>query len=162
MAQKKAKKATVKKGVKKEQKRPVLGPKTQVGGALSGLVIAAKLPKTVTVLVEHRKTHPLYGKSFKISKRYLVHDEVGVVEGDVVEMVQIRPVSANKHFAVGKVIGRDIETIVTEQLKEEAAEEIAEVMPGAKTEEPSDVSRQTGIKDKKEESPKKRKEKSES
>jgi len=94
-----------------------------------GRVVAAKLPKTVTVLVESRKTHPLYGKSYKVSKKYLVQDDLGVTEGDLVEMVKVKPISKNKHFAVRKVVGRDIEAIVTKELKAEAAENIAEVMP---------------------------------
>ncbi|GEM_PF-1260748 len=99
------------------------------GKTLKGLVISAKMSKTVTVIVEHRKTHPLYGKSFRRSKKYLVHDEIGVAEGDVVSISQIKPISKNKHFAVIQVVGKDIETIVAGQLKEDAAEEIAEVMP---------------------------------
>lgn len=96
---------------------------------IQGRVVSAKIPKTVTVLVEGRKIHPLYGKAYKYSKRYLVHDELGVSEGDVIEICQCRPISKNKRFQVRKVIGKDIEAIVTEQLKEEVQEAIAEVMP---------------------------------
>lgn len=124
------------------------------GKIMRGLVLVAKLPKTVTVLVEYRKTHPLYGKSFRRSKKYLVHDEVGVSVGDIVEIHQIRPISKNKHFAVVKVAGQNIEAIVSEQLKDETAKEIAAIMP-EKTDEPSDVSHQTETKNKKEEKPKK-------
>lgn len=99
------------------------------GKIMRGLVLVAKLPKTVTVVVEYRKTHPLYGKSFRRSKKYLVHDEVGVKEGDVVEIHQVRPISKNKHFAVVKITGQNIEAIVIEQLKEETAKEIAAIMP---------------------------------
>lgn len=96
---------------------------------IRGRVVSAKQPQTVTVLVESTKTHPLYGKTFKRSKKYLVHDGLGVSEGDLVEITQIRPISKNKHFQVVKVVGKDIEAIITEQLKEEAQEAIAEVMP---------------------------------
>ena len=99
------------------------------GKIMRGLVLVAKLPMTVTVLVEYRKTHPLYGKSFRRSKKYLVHDEVGVKVGDIVEIRKVRPISKNKHFAVVKVAGQNIEAIVIGQLKEEAAEEIAAIMP---------------------------------
>ena len=101
---------------------------------MRGRVVSAKLLKTVTVLVEHRKTHPLYGKSVRRSKRYLVHDGLGAVLGDVVQILQTRPMSKNKHFKIGKIVGRNIEAIVTEQLKIKAAEAIAEVMPEEKKE----------------------------
>lgn len=135
------------------------------GKIMRGLVLAAKLPKTVTVMVEYRKTHPLYGKSFRRSKKYLVHDEVGVKEGDIVEIHQVRPISKNKHFAVVKIAGQNIEAIVSEKLKVEAAEEIAAIMP-EKINESSDVghqaekiNKQSFSSNKKEEKPKKRKEK---
>lgn len=102
------------------------------GKIMRGWVSSAKLAKTATVVVEYRKTHPLYGKSFRRSKKFLVHDEVGVKEGDIVEIHQIRPISKYKRFAVVKITGQNIEAIVTEQLKEDAAEEIAEVMPAEK------------------------------
>ena len=94
-----------------------------------GLVTSAKNAKTVTVWIQRSKMHPLYKKAVKRSKRYLVHDEVGVKEGDVVEIVQIRPISKNKNWGILKVVGVDIATIVAEELKEGAAEAIAEVMP---------------------------------
>lgn len=111
--------------------KPEVKEKVETRGhqVLRGRVLSAKLAKTVTVLVERKKIHPLYGKSYKRSKKYLVHDDLGVVAGDVVEIVQIRPISKNKHFAISRVVGKDMEAIITQQLKEEAAEEIAEVMP---------------------------------
>lgn len=104
---------------------------------LRGRVVSTKLPKTVTVLIERRKTHPLYGKSFKRSKKYLVHDPIGVLEGDVVDIVPTKPISKHKHFIVLKVIGKDIEAIVAQKLKEEAAQVIAQVMPEEKEEDGS-------------------------
>jgi small subunit ribosomal protein S17 len=126
-----AKKQTKEKVNKKEeQKMKTIG--LQV---LRGRVVSAKLPKTVTVIVESTKMHPLYGKAFRRSKKYLAQDELGVTEGDLVEIVKIRPVSKNKHFQVAKVVGKDIEALVAEELKEDAKEAIAEVMP-EETEEP--------------------------
>lgn len=99
---------------------------------LQGRVVSAKQKKSATVLISSRKLHPLYKKSFKRSKRYLAHDELGVVVGDVVEMVDTKPISKNKHFRITKVLGRDIEAVVSEELKEKAEEAIAEVMPEEK------------------------------
>lgn len=96
---------------------------------LVGRVVSAKMPKTATVLVERKKVHPLYGKAFRRGTKYLVDVPSRVTEGDVVEIIQVKPISKNKHFQVIRIVGKDMEAIVTEQLKTEAAEEIAEVMP---------------------------------
>lgn len=95
---------------------------------ITGRVVSSKTPKTVVVLIESERMHPLYKKSFKRSKRYLVHDEVGANLGDLVKITQIRPISKNKHFQVQEIIGKNMEAIIVEQLKEKAAEVIAEVM----------------------------------
>lgn len=94
-----------------------------------GRVVQAVLPQTVTVLIERSKEHPLYHKSIKRSKRYLVHDTKGAKLGALVEIAKVRPISKNKHFEVVRILGQDIEAVVSEQLKEEAKEAIAEVMP---------------------------------
>ncbi len=94
-----------------------------------GRVVSIKMKNTVVVLVEGTKMHPLYKKAFLRSKRYLVDDLLGVKPGDIVELIKIRPLSKMKHYRVGKVVGRDIEEIVEEELKEKAAAVVAEVMP---------------------------------
>lgn len=94
-----------------------------------GKVVSTKMSKTAVVMVESTKTHQLYNKSFIHTKKYLVEDQIGVKDGDVVEIVKIRPISKKKHWKIEKVIGRDIVMIVEEELKEEAAEAIAEIMP---------------------------------
>lgn len=127
-----------------------------------GRVVSAKMNKTVVVLVENTKTHPLYKKTFKRGKKYLVADDLGVKEGDIVDMVSIRPISKNKHWKVVKVVGRDIEEIIEQELKEQAAEIVAEVMSEEETKEPSDVSHQTEEKVEKEKKPRKKKGESES
>lgn len=116
----------LKKTTKTENKQKAI-PAT--GQIINGRVVSAKLPQTVVVLVEGFKTHKLYNKAFKRSKRFMVHDEIGVKEGDLVNIVKTRPFSKNKHWQIINIIGRDIEAIVSEQLKAEAAEAVAEVMP---------------------------------
>ncbi len=103
--------------------------KEKVTNIIRGRVVSAKTPKTVVVLVVGTKTHPMYKKTFVSSNRFLVHDELGTREGDLVEMTKVRPISRHKHWQITKVVGRDLEAIVTEELKEHAAEAIAEVMP---------------------------------
>src|SRR5437667_280215 len=63
---------------------------------LTGVVVAAKIPQTVTVLVENIKVHPLYKKGVKRSKRYLTHDLLGVKEGDLVEIARAILVRSKK------------------------------------------------------------------
>ncbi|MDO8429423.1 MAG: 30S ribosomal protein S17 [Candidatus Daviesbacteria bacterium] len=96
---------------------------------IRGRVVSVKTAMTVTVLVERRVMHPLYKKTYRRSRKYLVHDEQGVKLGDIVDIVKIKPISKNKHFKILNVVGQNLEAIVTEQLKAEAAKAIAEVMP---------------------------------
>lgn len=96
---------------------------------MNGRVVSDKTAKTVTVLVESRKSHPLYKKTYAWSKKYLVHDEVGAVMGDLVEIKKSRPFSKRKHWMVVKVIGRDIVPMNEEALKVMSQEDIEEVMP---------------------------------
>jgi small subunit ribosomal protein S17 len=64
---------------------------------LQGRVVSTKAMKTVTVLVERRIMHPLYKKYLTRSKKYLAHDEQGTCQmGDVVRIVECRPISARK------------------------------------------------------------------
>jgi small subunit ribosomal protein S17 len=72
---------------------------------LQGRVVSDKADKTVTVLVERREQHPLYGKVVTTTKKYLAHDEGNAYgEGDVVEIVSSRPVSKRKRFSVLRLI----------------------------------------------------------
>lgn len=87
------------------------------------------MQKTAAVLVEGKKTHPLYKKSYVWSKKYLVHDELGAKLGDVVSIAGTRPISKHKHFKIVKILGKDLVALGEEAMKQEAAEAIAEVMP---------------------------------
>ncbi len=94
-----------------------------------GRVVSTKTKNTVTVLVERTAKHPLYKKTFARSKKYLVDDLLGVKEGDIVEIIKVKPVSKNKHWKVVKVVGQDLAEIVKEEQKEAAEKIVAEVMP---------------------------------
>ena len=68
---------------------------------LSGVVVSDKMDKTVSVLVERQFPHPLYGKVVRRSKKYLAHDEENAYKvGDVVEIVESRPISRRKRWRV--------------------------------------------------------------
>lgn len=103
--------------------------KIKANQIFKGRVVSAKLSQTATVLLESRKTHPLYKKSYARSKRFLVQDELGVKAGDLVEIVKCKPISKNKHFKIVKVVGRDMEAIVTEKINADVKAAIEEVIP---------------------------------
>jgi len=72
---------------------------------LNGRVVSDKMAKTVTVLVERRMKHPLYGKYVTLSKKYHAHDENGEYhEGDLVEIEECRPLSKTKAWRVTKLL----------------------------------------------------------
>lgn len=94
-----------------------------------GRVVSTKMNNTATVLVERTSTHPLYKKTFMQSKKYLVDAPASIKDGDIVEIVKVRPISKNKHWKIVKVVGKNLTEINEEKLKAEAEKVIAEVMP---------------------------------
>lgn len=71
------------------------------GNILKGVVISDKMDKTVIVSVSRFIKHPLYGKFFKVSKKYKAHDEENKYKtGDKVGIVETKPISRDKHFKV--------------------------------------------------------------
>ena len=76
---------------------------------LQGRVISDKTEKTITVLVETYKNHPLYKKRVKYSKKYLAHDEQNQAHiGDKVSIMETRPLSKTKHFRLIEVVEKAI------------------------------------------------------
>ena len=74
-----------------------------------GRVVSDKMDKTITVLVETHKNHPLYGKRVKYSKKYHAHDELNEAKmGDIVEIMETRPLSATKRFRLVKVVEKAV------------------------------------------------------
>ena len=74
---------------------------------LQGVVVSDKMDKTITVLVETHKRHPMYGKRVKYSKKYKAHDEQNESKmGDVVTIMETRPLSATKRFRLLKVVAK--------------------------------------------------------
>lgn len=77
----------------------------KVTKTMQGRVVSDKADKTVTVNVERRFKHPLYGKVVTVSKRYLAHDEANAYQvGDLVEIAASRPISRRKRFVVSRLI----------------------------------------------------------
>ena len=73
-----------------------------------GRVVSDKMTNTVTVLVERRVKHPLYGKYVVKSKKYHAHDEIGCNEGDKVEIAECRPLSKTVSWTVTKVLEKAV------------------------------------------------------
>lgn len=72
-----------------------------------GVVTSDKQEKTVTVSVERRFPHPLYGKQVKRTKKYHAHDETNEYRvGDTVRIVETRPLSRTKRWRVVELIER--------------------------------------------------------
>ncbi len=72
---------------------------------LVGKVVSDKRAKTVTVLVERRARHELYGKIVGSSRKYHAHDENGEYKmGDIVEIAEGRPLSKTKSWVVTRLV----------------------------------------------------------
>lgn len=75
----------------------------------TGRVVSDKMDKTVTVMVETQKKHAFYGKRVKYSKKYKAHDEQNEAKiGDVVRIMETRPLSATKRFRLLEVIEKAV------------------------------------------------------
>ena len=82
---------------------------TSIKRTLIGRVVSDKMEKTVTVLVERKVKHPMYGKIMVRSKKYHAHNEGNTARaGDLVEIVETRPVSRTKTWAVTTVLQKAI------------------------------------------------------
>ena len=66
---------------------------------LQGIVVSDKMTKTVVVAVSRKKQHPIYRKQYQATTRFKVHDAEGIAKvGDVVQIVETRPLSADKRW----------------------------------------------------------------
>lgn len=80
---------------------------TNLNRTLNGKVVSDKMDKTITVLVERKVKHPLYGKIMVRSKKYHVHDEDNKFHtGDTVVIEECRPHSKTKAWRVVKLLDK--------------------------------------------------------
>ncbi len=71
----------------------------------TGRVVSDKMDKTITVVVESYKVHPLYKKRVKHSKKMITHDENNVAKnGDIVRIMETRPLSKTKRYRLVEVV----------------------------------------------------------
>lgn len=76
---------------------------------LVGKVVSDKRTKTITVLIERRTKHELYGKIVARSSKYHAHDEKGEYKlGDVVEIAETRPISKTKSWVVTRLVQKAV------------------------------------------------------
>ncbi|KKQ95913.1 MAG: 30S ribosomal protein S17 [Candidatus Woesebacteria bacterium GW2011_GWB1_43_14] len=73
----------------------------------TGTVVAKKMDKTATVVVERFFAHPVYEKRIRKSRKYHVHDEVGSKLGDMVRFVTTRPVSKLKKWKIIEILKKE-------------------------------------------------------
>lgn len=72
-----------------------------------GAVVSDAMDKTIVVSVERRFAHPLYGKQVTRHKKYYAHDEENKARaGDVVSIIETRPLSKQKRWRLGEIIRR--------------------------------------------------------
>ncbi|MCL2524405.1 MAG: 30S ribosomal protein S17 [Betaproteobacteria bacterium] len=82
---------------------------TRIKRTLIGRVVSDKMEKTVTVLVERKVKHPVYGKVMVRSKKYHAHNDGNTARaGDLVEIVETRPLSKTKAWAVTSVLQKAV------------------------------------------------------
>lgn len=73
----------------------------------TGIVTSDKMQKTITVAIERKVKHPIYGKFIKKTKKYAVHDEENTCKiGDVVKIMETRPISKRKKWRLVEVLER--------------------------------------------------------
>ena len=71
-----------------------------------GVVVKAKMAKTVVVAVERLVRHDMYRKTIKRTSTFMAHDEIGAARGDKVRIVETRPTSKNKRWRVAEILGK--------------------------------------------------------
>lgn len=112
---------------------------------ITGIVSSKKTDKTIVVTEHVRLTHPLYRKQYTVTKRFMAHDDKNEAqEGDKVVIVETRPISARKHFALKSIIQKArVQHVESENVLEEYVESSKEnpeqtsKEPEAKTEDKS-------------------------
>lgn len=72
-----------------------------------GKVVSNKADKSIIVMVERKVKHPVYGKFIKKSTRFMAHDEKNQCKtGDIVQLMETRPLSKNKRWRLEKILER--------------------------------------------------------
>jgi small subunit ribosomal protein S17 len=87
---------------------------------LTGIVTSDKADKTISITVASRETHPIYGKQYTVTRKYIAHDEKNEAHiGDKVTIVETRPISKRKSFTLQSIDEKSRGSI---ELKDEEVE----------------------------------------
>ncbi len=90
-----------------QEAKETLGKKRGRRKVFVGVVVSNKMDKTVVVKVERRFLHPRYGKPVVRHKKFMAHDENNICEeGDVVKIMETRPLSKRKRWRVVEIIAK--------------------------------------------------------
>ena len=93
-----------------------------------GIVVSDKMDKTVVVLVERLVAHPLYGRVVRRRRKYMAHDENNECRvGDIVRIIECRPLSKHKSWRVVEILQRASTTISPAEALEESVEVTEEI-----------------------------------
>jgi small subunit ribosomal protein S17 len=116
-----------------------------------GVVVSNKMDKTAVVSVETRSPHPLYRKIVRRTKRYKAHDPNNAANlGDVVRIVETRPISKEKHWRIAETLTRgDVADIAPRDIgaPEEAPEDVAAPLVSATSAAPASEPAEEGPED---------------
>jgi len=96
-----------------------------------GRVVSNKMDKTVVVAVESSRHHPLYKKTVRKIAKYKAHDEKNECEpGDIVRLVESRPLSKEKRWRVAEIITKaEVIEVKPEEIEVEVRPEVVDVQP---------------------------------
>ena len=103
---------------------------------ITGVVASEKGDKTIVITVTTRKTHPIYKKQYSVTTKFMAHDEKNEAHiGDLVTIVETRPISKRKRFALKKIVETArIQHVEPEaEVKKAEAEEAPTEKPAKKT-----------------------------
>ncbi len=92
-----------------------------------GTVVSDKADKTIVLVTNERKTHPIYKKQYSRTVKYIAHDEKNEAKiGDKVEVQEVRPISRRKHLNLVKIVERaaiaaneTVDAVASEPVEEE-------------------------------------------
>lgn len=108
---------------------------------LQGVVQKSNSEKTVVVEISRSFRHPLYQKVMRTASTMKAHDEIGCKVGDLVQIVESKPISKTKRWAVEKKLNVEENLVAQDELPEVTAEELfGEVAPEDLVEEAEEVS----------------------
>jgi small subunit ribosomal protein S17 len=86
--------------------------------SFTGIVVSDKTDKTIVVRVQTYRKHPKYSKRVLYTKKFVTHDETNIAhEGDLVEIMETRPLSATKRYRLIKILAKGEEHVEVKEVE---------------------------------------------